>query len=255
MHLCQCRHPQRCISLQDWKVCSPLEASGLTFHKLQSCFPFLLIFSFQRSFTTHTHTHKTGEGDGSCLIPRLANHSHSINDANLHTYHKDIFIYSRCTHLKKAPFFRSAHVWTSRLREQVWATSLHVYFAIEVTRLSALKVGAWAGHLHPCTKAAKFQPPALDKEQLQQSCSGGSYRWFFFFLGEQKRLRYRAVMNRYLKRDPKGDWGTEPVAPVWPGGGLWQGMLDPRKPTFAWAAFGWREHRLYTQIWNLSTNG
>lgn len=51
---------QQSISLQGWKVCSPPEATGLTFHKLQSCFPFLLIFSFQRSFTTHTHSQSRG---------------------------------------------------------------------------------------------------------------------------------------------------------------------------------------------------
>lgn len=171
------------------------------------------------------------------MIPRIANHSLSINDANLHTYYKDIFRCSQCTHLEKALFFRSACVWTSRLWKQVWATSLHVYLATEVTRLSSLKLDAGVGHLHPALRQPNFSHQPWTRSCWGQSCSGGSYRWFFFFLGEQKRPRYTAVMDQYQKRDPKGDRETEPIAPVWPGG-LWQGMLDPSQPAFAWPAFG-----------------
>lgn len=211
--------PQQCISLQDWKVYSPLEASGLTFHKLQSCFPFLLIFSFQRSFTTHTHTHKTGEGEGSCLIPRLGNHSHSINDPNLHSYYKDISIYSQRTHLEKALFFRSTHGWTPRLWEQVRATSLHVCLPTEDIRLSFLKLGAWVGHLHPTLRQPTFSPQPWTRSS-SQSCSGGSHRTSLLFPGEQKRPSHTAAMDQYQKRDPKGDRGTERalvIALVWTG--------------------------------------
>lgn len=159
----------------------------------------------------HTHTHKTGEGDVRCLIPRLENHSHSINDANLQLYYKDISIYSQCAPLEKALFFRSAWVWTSRLQEQVWATSLHVHLASEDIRLSFLKPGAWVGHLHPTLRQPTFSHRPWTRSSCSQSCSGGSYRWSLFFPGEQKRLGYAAAMDQYRKRDPKGDWGTEPA--------------------------------------------
>lgn len=98
---------QRCISLQGWKVCSPPEAAGLTFHKLQSCFPFLLIFSFQRSFTTRAHTlTKQGKVKGAAWFPGTGV-SHSINEANLQYYYKDISI---CSWLGRAPCYGPACV-------------------------------------------------------------------------------------------------------------------------------------------------
>lgn len=147
--------PQQCISLKDWKVYSPLEASGLTFHKLQSCFPFLLIFSFQRSFNTHTHTHTQSTGIWRKLLdsPTWKSVTPSVMQIqNLCT--KIDLSSSEHTHLENAfdhPSHRSRRTHFSRCTR-----------GYQKHQIVLAKLGAWAQHLH-----ATLQSPALDRS----SCS------------------------------------------------------------------------------------
>lgn len=211
--------PQRCISLQDWKVCSPLEASGLTFHKLQSCFPFLLIFSFQRSFTTHTHAlTKQGKVMEAAWYPDSGNHSRSISDANLQPYYKDTSIYSQRTHLEKAPLFRSACLWRPRLWDQV-SHRWRLFFPVVQKRpgSTAAKEGPqrWPGYrvwpIAPvwtgvsdkgCSSPANQPLPEqhLGAENIVYTHTSGSLPWTVNSLSETSEEQYNFSYHISLRR-------------------------------------------------------
>lgn len=273
---------QQCISLQGWKVCSPPEAAGLTFHKLQSCFPFLLIFSFQRSFTTHTHPlTKQGKVKEAVWFPGTAV-SHSINEANLQSYYKDISI---CIWLGKKSFL----LWislcpTPRPWEQGEDTSLHTPWAAEGARSSSGHGATWGRHPWPWqgldrdellgslpTQTILGSPlklsasvehphltlrqPSFSHQELLQPALLSRVSWVISPLSwEAKRVRLQSsyilvliFLDQHRKRDSPKVMGVLSL----PQPELESLTRDVWSQKI-WAVFGCREHGLCTQIWEPS---